>query len=62
MAGLMFGSLGFAASFFVLSLACDYRYLYLVDMAGLTGALYLALDPTLRRQSPTRARSSSALA
>lgn len=62
MAGLMFGSLGFAASFFVLSLACDYRYLYLVDLAGLTGALYLALDPSLRRQSPTRARSSSALA
>jgi hypothetical protein len=61
-AGLMFGSLAFAASFFVVSLACDYRYLYLLDLAGLTGALYLALDPTLRRQSPIRARSRSALA
>lgn len=55
MAGLMFGSLAFAASFFVLSLACDYRYLYLVDLAGLTGVLYLALDPRLRRQSPIKA-------
>jgi len=49
MAALMWGALGFAASFFVISLACDYRYLYLLDMAGVTGLLYLALDPRLRR-------------
>ena len=54
MAGLMAGSLGFAASFFVISLACDYRYLYLVDLAAMTGVLYLALDPRLRRAAQPR--------
>ncbi|HEY8574114.1 hypothetical protein [Phenylobacterium sp.] len=45
MAGLQLGALAFAASFFPLSLACDYRYLYLVDLAAMTGLFYLALDP-----------------
>jgi hypothetical protein len=54
MAGLMGGSLAFAASFFVISIACDYRYLYLVDMAAVTGVLYLALDPTLSRPTERR--------
>jgi len=49
MAGLMAGALGFTASFFAISLACDYRYLYLLDVAAITGVLYLALDPRLRR-------------
>ncbi len=48
-AGLLVGALGFAASFFVISIACDYRYLYVLDLAALTGALYLAIDPRLRR-------------
>lgn len=48
-AGLMLGALAFAASFFVISIACDYRYLYALDVAAITGALYLALDPRLRR-------------
>lgn len=48
-AALMAGALGFAASFFVISLACDYRYLYLLDVAAITGLLYLAIDPRLRR-------------
>lgn len=47
--GLLLGALAFTASFFVISLACDYRYLYLLDLAAITGALYLALDPKLRR-------------
>jgi hypothetical protein len=51
-AGLMAGALGFAASFFAISIACDYRYLYVLDLAAITGALYLAIDPTLRRQRP----------
>lgn len=49
-AGLMAGALGFMASFFVISIACDYRYLYLVDMAAVTGVLYLAIDPRIRRR------------
>ncbi|MBL8554822.1 MAG: hemophore-related protein [Phenylobacterium sp.] len=45
-AGLMAGALGFAASFFAISIACDYRYLYVLDVAALTGLLYVALDPS----------------
>jgi hypothetical protein len=56
MAAFMAGALGFAASFFVISIACDYRYLYLLDVAALTGAIYLALDPRLSpRTGPRRA-------
>ena len=51
MAALMAGALGFAATFFVISIACDYRYLYLLDLAAMTGVLYLALDPRLRRRT-----------
>jgi hypothetical protein len=48
-AALMAGALGFAASFFAISIACDYRYLYALDIAAMTGLLYLAIDPRLRR-------------
>jgi hypothetical protein len=48
--GLLAGALAFTASFFAISLACDYRYLYLLDIAAITGALYFALDPRLRRR------------
>jgi hypothetical protein len=47
--GLMAGALGFTASFFAISIACDYRYLYLLDLAAITGLLYVAIDPRLRR-------------
>jgi hypothetical protein len=50
MAGLMVGVLGFAGTFLVVSIACDYRYLYALDLAAITGALYLAVDPSLRRR------------
>jgi hypothetical protein len=53
-AGLIGGALAFAASFFVISIACDYRYLYLVDLAAITGALYLAIDPDLSRPRARR--------
>jgi hypothetical protein len=55
MAGLMFAALGFAASFFVISIACDYRYLYFLDLSALAGVLYLAIDPPLRSRRPPRA-------
>lgn len=51
MAGLMLSALGFAASFFVISLACDYRYLYFLDLTAITGLVYVALDPRLRARS-----------
>lgn len=49
MAALQGGALAFTASFFIISIACDYRYLYVLDMAAVTGLLYVALDPRLRR-------------
>jgi hypothetical protein len=42
---LMASALGFAASFFAISIACDYRYLYFLDLAAMTGLLYVAADP-----------------
>lgn len=44
-AGLQAAALLFAASFFVISIACDYRYLYFLDLAAMTGALQLACGP-----------------
>ena len=44
MAGLMLSALAFTASYFPITIACDYRYLYLLDLAAVVGALYLALD------------------
>ena len=41
-ASLLAGALAFSASFFVVSIACDYRYLYFLDLAGMAGALAAA--------------------
>lgn len=40
----------FAASFYFISLACDFRYLFFLDVAAMAGLLYVALDPPLRRK------------
>ena len=48
-AAMQVAALGFAASFFVISVACDYRYLYFLDLAALTGLAYVALDPRVSR-------------
>ena len=50
MAALMASALAFAASFFLISIACDFRYLYFLDLAGMAGALYVALDPPWRKR------------
>ncbi len=42
MAGLMAGALAFALTFLIVSVACDYRYLYLLDISALAGAFYAA--------------------
>jgi hypothetical protein len=41
-AGMLAAALAFAASFFVISVACDYRYLYFLDVAAMAAGLYLA--------------------
>lgn len=52
---MLVSALGFAASFFLISLACDYRYLYYLDLAAVVGALYLSIDPRVRsRLTPSR--------
>jgi intracellular septation protein A len=45
MAAMLGAAFLFTASFFAISIACDYRYLYFLDLAALSGAFYLALDP-----------------
>jgi len=45
------GALAFTASFFFISVACDYRYLYALDVAAMAGLLYWALDPPRWRRS-----------
>ena len=45
MAAMLAGALGFAASFFVIAISCDYRYLYALDLCALAALLYLLLDP-----------------
>ncbi len=54
-AGLLTSSLVFVATFFVISVACDYRYLYFLDVAAIAAAAYVAADPSdfrLRRRPP----------
>ncbi|MGA0603503.1 hypothetical protein ACO2Q3_22535 [Caulobacter sp. KR2-114] len=41
-AGLLAAALTFTASFFAISIACDYRYLYFLDLSALAGAVYAA--------------------
>jgi hypothetical protein len=47
---LLAGALAFTASFAVISVACDYRYLYLLDLAAMVGLIYAALDPPWRKR------------
>jgi 4-amino-4-deoxy-L-arabinose transferase-like glycosyltransferase len=49
-AAMMGSALAFTASFLVISIACDNRYLYFLDIAAMAGLLYLALDPPWRRR------------
>jgi hypothetical protein len=39
---MLLGALAFAATFFVISLACDYRYLLFLDLAAVAGLFYCA--------------------
>jgi hypothetical protein len=47
-AAMLAGSLIFTLTFFVISIACDYRYLYFLDVAALVSLFYLTLDPPCR--------------
>ncbi|HEX3810883.1 MAG TPA: hypothetical protein VHW02_14405 [Rhizomicrobium sp.] len=43
MAFLLAGTAAFALSFFIISIACDYRYLYCLDVSALAAAFYISL-------------------
>ena len=47
--GLLAGALLFSLSFFVISIACDYRYLFLLDLSALAAVLYVLADSTKQR-------------
>ncbi len=49
--GLLTGALTFVASFAIISVACDYRYLYLLDLAAIVGLIYTALDPPFGKKA-----------
>jgi hypothetical protein len=57
-AGLQAAALIFALSFFVISIACDYRYLYFLDLAAMTGALQLSWGGATSRMSRGLAHTS----
>jgi hypothetical protein len=44
MAGLLGAAMAYTASYFVISLACEYRYLFVLDLSAVAAAFYLAAD------------------
>lgn len=44
MAGLLTATLLYALSYFFISIACQYRYLYAVDLSSIAALFYLAID------------------
>jgi hypothetical protein len=51
-AGMIVSALAFAASFAVISIACDYRYLYALDLTAIAAALYLASSAGAGTEEP----------
>ncbi|MGH6872834.1 MAG: glycosyltransferase family 39 protein [Rhizomicrobium sp.] len=51
MAGLLSATALYAASYFVISLACEYRYLFAIDLSAIAAAFYLAADFRARERS-----------
>jgi hypothetical protein len=45
LAALQLSGVAFMSSFFIISIACDYRYLYFTDLAAMAGLIYAAVDP-----------------
>ena len=58
-AALQLAGVGFAASFFIITLACDYRYLYFTDLAAMAGLIYATIDPPWRRDLDARRKVES---
>lgn len=48
MGALLLSGVAFTASFFIITIACDYRYLYFSDLSALVGLAYVMLDFPIR--------------
>lgn len=48
-AALIAGVAAFTATYFLISIACDYRYMFVIDLTALAGGLYLAADRPTKR-------------
>ncbi|HEX4303281.1 MAG TPA: hypothetical protein VHZ78_10840 [Rhizomicrobium sp.] len=44
MAGLLIAAALYAASYFVIAISCEYRYLFAIDLSAIAAAFYLAMD------------------
>jgi hypothetical protein len=51
---MLASAVAFAASFFVISIACDYRYLLFLDFSALAGLFYIALTTDIRDFIPRK--------
>jgi hypothetical protein len=60
MAGLLLAAFLFTLSFFVISIACQYRYLYALDVAAIGAAFYLLADFRLLESSSVRRSQETA--
>lgn len=60
MALLLASALAFVASFFVIAIACDYRYLLFLDLSALVGGLYLAATRPQKRPKAGAGLASNA--
>jgi len=47
-AAMLGASLAFTASFFVIAISCDYRYLLLLDLSAIAAVLYFCADPDFK--------------
>jgi hypothetical protein len=45
MAGLILATIVYALSYFVVSIACQYRYLYAIDLSAIAALIYVSADP-----------------
>ncbi len=58
MVSMLAGALVFTAGFFVISIACDYRYLLFLDLSALTALFYCAITWRHDVPVPTKANKN----
>lgn len=59
-AGLLLAAFGFTATFSLLSVACDYRYLYFLDLAVMAAGLHMTATAGAREPAGVRSRANAA--